>query len=542
MSVEDRWEDQLRLYGWNTEVAMASRGGNKAMARSHTCEDLVMSVLRAEPQPGAPDWDRWRGTWAPWLRKSDDARVGWGLVIAQWPTERGRNPGAKAHPREGVPAWLRATAEATRDQYKDLCSLARAVSEGTMSELSRRRIRRAPNELSEVVATHLLAACQRLTRTPRDDAELTEIIADVVALILSKSEPLDPDAFTTVAAERYDDLWSQRGAETLRRFPPYAVGVGTNRRPPLLPDRDAAEAGRAGLALGTDRSVYSRYTLHYDRRARSKPRAGVAPDRSWPSDAYERIWEELERVCSPYGLAMPEHGWCLRALAQGVDLSTPTLFARAGRTAPRGMWRVWRSSPEPVISDDPDLVDAIRDYLDGWRRSEEAQLLAQQHGELVTHVAVIGSAAVCKLWMDLHRREREYTTPAPRTEVTHYIRTAFGTTVPQALGQWVGPEEIAEDETEPDRSGRPPLLAIDHAERLATTALLLLDEFRDGTVGEVPQLNRWGAATRAGDVDLVHREYAAFLERAAAAGYPADQLLTADELLDMLFWEGGDES
>jgi hypothetical protein len=67
----------------------------------------------------------------------------------------------------------------------------------------------------------------------------------------------------------------------------------------------------------------------------------------------------------------------------------------------------------------------------------------------------------------------------------------------------------------------------------------LLDESRDGTTEGPQQLERWGEAIRAGDFDLVHAEFAAFVERAAADGVGAERLLTAEELIELLIFERG---
>ena len=166
---------------------------------------------------------------------------------------------------------------------------------------------------------------------------------------------------------------------------------------------------------------------------------------------------------------------------------------------------------------------AVRDLLEGWLHSDEVRLLAQRHGDLRGQADVIGAAVARKLWMDLHRREREHVAAARRTDVTRYLKVAVAKTVPDALAHWsTGPEPAAD----PEQRRR--------------TVHALFDDARSTPDG-ADRLTRWGEAIGAGDLELVRREYAAFLARMAARGVRPDDLLPAEEFLDLLENERGDD-
>ena len=132
----------------------------------YTCLHVVAEgVQRIARLRGIDDGGR-RGPWAPWLRRSDDQRVGWGVVIRTWPPERGRAPGANALPDGEVVRWLREATERSFDDYVTLAALAGEVGRAALVLLAERGVRRTPNELSEILATRLLAASAELGRCP----------------------------------------------------------------------------------------------------------------------------------------------------------------------------------------------------------------------------------------------------------------------------------------------------------------------------------------------------------------------------------------
>ena len=336
--------------------------------------------------------------------------------------------------------------------------------------------------------------------------------------------------------------------------PPSAVGLGADRRPRLLPDQPSEE-GRGGWALGTDRSVFTRYRLHYLRKARSRSTRSGPDARPLPADGVERVEEELARVCSPYGLSAAEHHGVVLAIAYGAE--------RGDARSSRGALQALRTSPDPLpplMTDDPtaapdaELVAAVRDLVDGWRRSEPARLLAVRLGDLDSQVDVIASAIARKVWMDLHRREREHLTPADRRSVARHLKVAVDQVVPEAVqGRALGAGETdvpvgsgpaTAAAVRPGTHVGPTPAEADALRRREHTTMILMDDARASEQGR-QRLQRWGAALAHADDELVRCEYAAFVaERQAAAHGEPDGvgLLSADELIDLLLQARGDGS
>lgn len=517
----------------------------------YTCLHVVAEVLqRLARLRGIDDGGR-RGPWAPWLRRSDDLRVGWGVVIRTWPLERGRAPGANAVPEREVVPWLREAAERGFDDYAALGAIAPEVSRGAIELLADHGVRTTPHELSEIVATRLLVASAELGRCPQGPPELSAISAGIAAELAGAAKSLPAADFEALAAPRYETLWRERGAAVWAAWPPSGVGLGADARPPLLPVRSIG-AGRGGWALGTDRSVYDRYGLHYQRKARTR-RSRDEPDRRpLPADGTERVEEELARVCSPYGLVAAEHHGVVLAIAYGAE--------RGDARTSRGALHTLRTSPDPLLPlvagrpaeavPDEGLVAAVRDLVDGWRRSEPARLLAVRHGDLDSHVDVIASALGRKVWMDLHRREREFLTPADRPSVARHLKVAMDQVVPEAVqgralgaGE-AGPPDPADRPRLPEARVGPTAAEADQLSRRENTMLRLMDDARASAAG-AERLRHWGIAITSGDDELVRREYADFVAEqvvASAGALDAARFSTADELLDVLRQARGDQA
>lgn len=468
-----------------------------------------------------------RGPWTPALRQSDVTDiVAWGVVVRQWPVEAaGDAPGKKHVPTPEQAQRLRDLVGAFWDDITGLCDLGERTSEAALplvEQLTGRSWR--ANDLSEKLAGLLPHAYQDAgRRLPVGDAAAALLGRLVDKVVQSPPPPLRAKGFGDEVGDRYDVRWTHAGAANLAAHPPSAIGLGPDLRPPLLPF--AAGPGGGAWGLGQLRSLYDRYRLHHIANGRS----GVTEDdderRPLPPDPVQRVDEEIERTCSPYGLGAAEHHSLLRVLAvAGAGTRTEVAgLGVKGRT-----WHRWVGDLDAYVvapagsALDVELLDAVRDWAASWRAGEENRRLEEQHGNLDNHADQVVGAVVRKAWMELHRREREFVRPVRRRDVRQTVNVAYSCAV------W---PVVRGDVRFPD----PPPASADRAsyrERYRLTIELVTTKVPN-------RLRDWHAAVVAGDDGWVG-EYLALV--AADPAGPAG-LLTADELSDALreLWSNPDE-
>lgn len=522
-----------------------------ASAGAHSCKLVVAQELRRIGADRDMRASALHGPWAPWLRASDDARVGWGVVTMTWPTAWGPPPAAGAAAQDGMTTRLRERAAASYDAYVGLCSLARPVSEAALTRLADEGIRRTRSDLSERVAGLLLREFRTSTQWEAVETAVPGI-AEELAEQIGGPQKMSSETFAAAVEGTFHQLWQQHGARNLVRFPPSVVALGSDTRPPLV-DSDT----RSGIVLGTDRSLYGRYLLHHDPRARTRSSVATgehpAAARSLPAHPGDRALEETGRACEPLGLRFREHLGVLVALSYGADLIDRRTTNPPGSDCSRGAWSRLRGASEPLIRldaaslgeavPDPDLVDAVRDRAEIWLASEEARRLSQTRGDLRSHVDTIGCALARKIWMDLHRRERESYAPCSRPQIAHYLGYAFAKTVPEALSSWGSPNARAPQAVGAgDSTAENSTVAVDYVERRHHTIELLVLDQTISPQGRT-RLRDWSSALDADRPDQVRERYVAWAADAALdAGLEPRQLLSAEELVDLLadFLDWGD--
>ena len=510
---------------------------------THSCKLVVTQELHRIGVDQGVRVSTLHGPWAPWLRSSDDARVGWGVVTVTWPAEWGPHPAGNSAAQEGLTARLRDRAATSFDTYVGLCNLARPVSDSALARMADQGIRLTRSDLSERVAGLLLREYRKSIRWEDVKAAVPRL-AEELAEQIGGPRKLSAEEFVVEIGDTFDHLWRLTGARNLARFPPSAVALGSDNRPPLV------EPGtHSGMMLGTDRSLHGRYLLHHDARARTRrsvaaeqhPSAG----RPLPAQPGDRAIEETGRACEPLGLHFREHLGVLVALSYGADLIDRRASKLPVQDCSRRAWTNLRGASEPLIRldaaslgeaiPDPDLVHAVRDRAEIWLASEEARRLAQTRGDLRSHVDTIGYALARKIWMDLHRREREACAPCSRGQIAHYLSYAFAKTVPEALSSWGA---FNSGMSEPIRAEGPTAknssIAVNYVERrLRTIELLVLDQQSSSEGGT--RLSDWSAALGADRRDQIREQYVAWVAAAAPdAGIEPRQLLSAEELVDLL--------
>jgi hypothetical protein len=466
---------------------------------------------------------RRRCSWNRRLQRSDVARlVAYAAVVpVRWDPRHGEVPAA------GAPATAesrRRLIELVNQYWPDIDGLGRyaaLVVSATLEALARLGTPAAPKAASE-------PACTRATTPYRAErtkgfvpVELDAAdVASVVGLLArSSTRRLTKGEFANAVSELYDVEWQTRGAASLASHPPSAVGLGPDERPLLLP----APGLTGGWGVGTARSVYDRYLLHVKRTAQSRP-SDKDPDpgqrRPAPVEDEDRPREEVRRTCSPYGLLATEHHGALVGIVHGLQVvgrepAVAGAVVGAAGPPPGDVVRRWHADRDtaipPLGPDGPDaeLVEAVGALVALWCNGRKN---SAEHGDLERDLDVVERAVARKVWMELHRREREFIDPARRRDVTHAVRVALTCAVPQALRN----PDIVRDVTAD-------LLAREHFQRrLRRTSPLLL--------AYTSEVRGWRSMIRSGDDTWAER----YAELVSATRQSPEQYLSADEVRDLL--------
>ena len=280
----------------------------------------------------------------------------------------------------------------------------------------------APSDFSEWVAI-------RVGKGERD----VEVLAEhALAGRRRQAEALSRDGFVARYGSDYDVRWSQRGAASMLTWPPADLQLGSNERPAI------ATRAPERWSVGCDRSVHGRYMLGFRASSASRSR------RRCPDPACGRTMHpvgdpgrrEIERVCSPYGLAEATHQVVLRSLESGYLFGL--CMPRPTSVAP---WASWVGECGDVVAEgevDPDIVDAVARAVAAFAASGVADTLRSRYNDrdvLASTAALM--AFVRRAWMDLHRREREYTTPVRRCWVAGIAAAALSSGIGLGLSEFL---------------------------------------------------------------------------------------------------------
>ena len=394
------------------------------------------------------------------IQRSDLVRrLGRSLVGAELES-RGHPP---IDPRAVVPsADLDAVTDAVdaiTPALLDGAVLARSVLDVLASQAGRRGLDVRLRQVGERVLTRV-AHRQALLDESSEDEWIERVVAELLDA-LDRHDYVTAGEFARRYAARWDEEWALQGRHSLASHPPSAIRLGPDY-PPSLVRAD----GRSSCSWfdGTGRSVYDRLALRW--RGRSAPgdphlgRPGhVSPTRL--SGSPDAATDEIVRASKPYGLFSETHHQSLRGIYFG-----------AGGGGRAGAWAALTAECRSGLGTE-DLALAVGDCLDLALRGPLGSALGARLGDLASHSELIAAALVRKVWMDLHRREREFVEPLCTCMLSSYVRVAVDKAVPEALTAWLGSGlRVAEMEEEFDDShqvGFADLIARENA----TWALLL---------------------------------------------------------------------
>ena len=345
------------------------------------------------------------------------------LIVATWPVHAGSPP----RPRDPLTTLQAEAAQARLD------SLLPVISEALDTHLRIITLaldiladKGAPTTaavLSEVclvrVGRHFAA---RVTE-PLDEEDLARTIAERQ---LDRAEPMAAEEFFQRHHTAYLRLWNQEGKEAVRTYPPSRIGLGSDERPPTI-----GVPGERSWRLGTDRSVYDRYRLHFSDAATLRTHRPARRGRTIEDP--ERLAQlEVWRACQGYGLARPAHRVILESLARATLDETRSL-AQA-----RQVWQRWCAAPRPILEGpagtrDDDLTAAVSAKVRLWAADQIAWSLRKTYGELSSMDDHIVRAIVQKVWMGLSAVEREEVGVVDSTLINGWVSTALDRGVPQVL-------------------------------------------------------------------------------------------------------------
>lgn len=298
-------------------------------------------------------------------------------------------------------------------------------------------------ELSLSIAT-ACGASLRSRGTLPERVEEEALVERLVTLVVDRhlqGRKLDPDTFAREAADRYAAGWLARGGINLNSWPPSAIGLGHDERPPLV----RARARRRGTwTQGTDRSVYSRYGLYFGQKARR--RVGARHQHRCLQDERPRrdpdpLELSVDLTCEPYGLEHEGHRQFLGTLAAHADEAPAPIARDAGGVRPRRRFVVWDEECRPApVGDGPDqawVQERFRSLLAYWWHDGEGRRIRERWGDASSYGHTVRDLLVRRVWQDLAGRERAHQDPAGTCLLDGVVKTALskgvGTELPQVL-------------------------------------------------------------------------------------------------------------
>jgi len=350
------------------------------------------------------------------------------LIRKQWAAERGKAPGPRKVLDVGNQAILsdlvRPALETEVRRGAEACeAILQRVAEFADAE----DVQLPSQQVSERM-------CTRVGRALVDEKDLgflfVEWIAAEVVAAVSGPRAMPKDEFAAAWTDAYDTAWAAHGCASTRSWPPSAIGLGLDRRPPLVP----GQTGSHNWSVGSNRPVYERYALHFKATAKGEPTDCARPGCANPVPAaqVDPAEAEVTRACHVYGLARLEHQTLLRSVAEGLE---------AEPTQEHGWlrWEEWTTPCRPVdTSDRTDgaIADAMASALAAWPGTDVGSQLVGEHS-MSAILPPLRRIMVRKFWMDAHRYERSWAEPMRRCAIARTARSCLYKLIPTGYRGWV---------------------------------------------------------------------------------------------------------
>lgn len=349
------------------------------------------------------------------------------VLLARWSERYGNAPTPRSSLDVKSALRLSDLADGLTSLMMTLIGQANDTMAALEAELTATGITAPAGEFSERVVIWLRRWALKGSSPSAEERD--EFVAGLVRGV-GRPCPIGVADFVAHFATSYDKAWSSRGAANLRRYPPEAVDLGSNRRPELarpLP-------GRSDWSRGSDRPVYQRYRLWFKRSAETSPTRCQRAQCRRPTAASveDPGGVEVWRACCVYGLGLPEHQQILRSIAIGV--ASPSGGERGWAS-----WDSWANPCSPISLDgefDAELADATASAVAAWSGSDVGAPLVRTYG----YAAVAGplsAAVVRKSWMMLLGYERAFAEPMRRCGIPKLLRTALYRHAPDAIRDWM---------------------------------------------------------------------------------------------------------
>lgn len=366
------------------------------------------------------------------VQRSDFMRqVAARCVRTWWPPAGGQAPGPRAVLSR---AQLAITLELLGGErfglvLADAARLCREAAAGLELQLGVRMPQERPRTFSERVAVWV--GGQVASGNLPDDTDVAAFLTACIDERLARDTPIPIEEFIDRYWDLYETVWSTHGEAGLADFPPSAIDLGEDVKPPFA--RDAEDGERDDWTRGTDRAVYERYRFAFKRMRR--PRLGscdrpdcLAADSPVVAD---RASAEVRRAAEPYGLKHAEHRQLLRSAHLGVGAEPhPGVRNWRGRLSP--------CSPVDLESSlDEVVMDAMALALQTWHRGSGQHLLGDIAGDLSSYQHVVARVLVRRGWTSLLGRETAVRTPARRCWLRTLVNDALYKEAPSKVREWI---------------------------------------------------------------------------------------------------------
>jgi hypothetical protein len=434
--------------------------GGEQMNQNATVHSLVESAL------SGPEWDELfqRGSGS---QRSDVLKhVAGRIVRGRWDVPSDGVPGYRKHLTAETAEAAQALIKRLLPAIREAVHLQKKVVAMALEVVQEFGLDASAADLSEPSCSAVGTAYAHDPPEPLDPGTLGREIA-----IAWRDRPvgLDKKAFADSWRDFYQREWAQYGTRSLVEFSPSAIGLGRDVAPPF-----EARRNENSWLLGTDRSVWGRYRLHFLAGARSCSEA-LPPAERFAHGTEGCAAEEISRTCRGYGLTTPGHRVALRSVSAAPVEASPAGLARSIRA-----WKVWMESVHQVSVEavvDEELAAAAAAKITLWfRYSGPARELVKKHGPPDPYSDLISHALVRKLWMGLHCLEREHLPPASSDQLNPLLFAALDKAVPEAVMKWLteasptAPSEARTNSTTALLVGNPGL--VDRLRRDASAEIL----------------------------------------------------------------------
>lgn len=372
------------------------------------------------------------------VKPSDLIALGWRLFLRDWPyaSEGPRKP-KSALPAHRVDAAV-ALVERLAPELVVGAQLAHRVNRRVVELANAAGVSVTLADLSEPSLGRVAGLmCSGELPVGDDLTAWIDTAADEILRLRTKEPKHSGAQFTALYAGTVDRDWEAEGRYSLATAPPSHVALGADVRPLLAPAQGSTE----DWTVGTDRTFYGRYQLHW-KGVSGSDILGAPADDHWDTPRVARGGEcdlaeiEIRRACRPLGLNHREHRTVIRAAHQGV---APT----EGKH--RGAWEAFRKHCRRAFAD-IELTAVVSDLTDSWLSGAAATNLKRHYGDLGNHVDLLQRGMARKAWIELLRREREFESPICSCGIGRTIRLGLTPGIPQAFHTFaIKPVTGAED-------------------------------------------------------------------------------------------------